>query len=130
MRISIAKEESGIIRNRKMCRWWRWTYGKNCLNDILNTLPNTALLARVCPTGPKCELMIWDKWKYLSESDTLFKKENLELCRCFCSSRYSPTRPMLGTFGCFKMANQYTVLLRKVNNQGNREGNWQLSYIL
>lgn len=52
---------------------------KNSLSDILNTVPNTASLAHVCPTGPKCELMIWDKWKNHSESDTLFKKEKLLL---------------------------------------------------
>lgn len=55
-----------------------WTYtGKMSLNDILNTLPNTALPAHVCPNGPKCVLMVWDEWKNHSESDTfLFKKWN------------------------------------------------------
>ncbi len=41
------------------------------INEILNTLPNTALPAHVCPNGPKCALMIWDGWKKHSESDTL-----------------------------------------------------------
>ncbi len=42
------------------------------INEILNTLPNTALPAHVCPNGPKCVLMIWEGWKNLTHCFFLF----------------------------------------------------------
>lgn len=77
-------------------------------NEILNTLPNTASPAHVCPNGV---LMIWDGWKKHSESDTLLFLKKLELCKCIFRSRSSLKDLCWYLFGCLQMADEYTVII-------------------